>query len=96
MVPHSRKAARPGAVRALNLPRPVGVKAKSNGVPVEVRLGKAWRKVIKVQDRWRIEDEWWREKPVARLYWQVLLDGGQKATLFQDLSTGQWHEQRYG
>jgi hypothetical protein len=49
--------------------------------------------VVSVDDRWSIEDEWWREKPVSRMYFECLLEDGQCVTVFQDLLTGEWYRQ---
>jgi hypothetical protein len=50
--------------------------------------------VAAVQDGWRIDDEWWRERPIARLYYRLLLDNGQPLTVYHDLYTSTWYEQR--
>ncbi len=47
-----------------------------------------------IQDRWRIDDEWWRERPIARLYHALLLDDGSPLVLYHDLIEEQWYEQR--
>jgi len=52
-------------------------------------------RIIRVQDRWRIDDEWWREKPVSRLYYQVLLEDRRHITIFHDLMSSCWYEQDY-
>jgi hypothetical protein len=49
--------------------------------------------VARTADRWRIDDEWWRERPLSRTYYRVLLEDGQPLTLFRDDVTGQWYEQ---
>jgi len=46
-------------------------------------------------DTWRIDDEWWREKPVSRLYHSVLLDDGRTVTIFHDLVADRWYGQSY-
>lgn len=64
--------------------------------PVAVRRA-AWpkpRAVIRVQDCWRIDDEWWREHPISRLYFVLLLDGDTLLTVYHDLTTDSWYEQR--
>jgi hypothetical protein len=48
-----------------------------------------------IEDRWRIDDEWWRAEPVSRLYYNVLLVSGQRLVLYKDLITGDWYEQEY-
>ena len=51
--------------------------------------------VAAVQDRWRIDDEWWRERSVSRLYCQVQLESGRVLTLYHDLIGDTWWEQQY-
>lgn len=51
-------------------------------------------KVASIEDCWRIDDEWWREKPVSRLYFEVLLEDGRRLTVFKDLLQGQWYRQK--
>jgi hypothetical protein len=45
-----------------------------------------------VLESWRIDDEWWRQ-PIARCYHAVLLDGGKRVVLFEDIVTGEWFAQ---
>ena len=62
--------------------------------------------VGRVEDVRRIDDEGWREKHVARTYFEVLLEGGRRLTLFfdratgdraaGDRATGRWYRQRDG
>jgi hypothetical protein len=50
------------------------------------------RAVQAIQDRWRVDDEWWRERPISRLYYAVLLDNELLLTLFHDLIADTWCE----
>jgi hypothetical protein len=50
--------------------------------------------VAAVQDRWRLDDEWWREHPISRLYHLLLLDDDSLVVVYRDLGTGDWYEQR--
>ena len=95
MVASARAPVHAGRLRALNAPRPVTVKASAEGEPVAVRLrpGGDWQRLT-VQERWRIDDEWWRE-PISRRYLTLLLADGALRTVFQDLTDGRWYEQRY-
>ena len=52
------------------------------------------RRIEQVQDRWRIDDEWWRG-PISRRYYQLVLDDGSLRTVYQDLVDGRWYEQGY-
>jgi len=87
------------SLRPLNAALAVLVRSDAEGNPLAVRRGR-WpepRAVVRVQDRWRIDDEWWRDAPISRLYYLVLLSGDLLLTIYHDLSTGAWFEQRdYG
>ncbi len=52
-------------------------------------------RVLQVQDTWRIDDEWWRERPVSRLYFSVALEDGRVTVFYADLLLGRWHRQAY-
>ena len=94
MVAHTGETAGAGAIRALNEPRPINVRAGERGMPLEVQVD-SWRRVLSVEERWRLDDEWWREQPVSRMYWRVLLDDGQDLTIWQDLTMRVWYRQDY-
>jgi hypothetical protein len=70
------------------------VKVYENGTPTELKLRGRWLKVESVDDRWRIDDEWWRDEPVSRMYYECVVDRGIRVTVFQDLVTRQWYRQR--
>jgi hypothetical protein len=40
--------------------------------------------VESVLDCWRIEDEWWSQEPIDRVYFEVVLDTGRKAIFWAD------------
>ena len=79
--------------RALNLPRETGVLADKAGVPVAVTGKGRRRRVLQVMEAWRVDDEWWRQE-VSRLYFRLEMEGGIRLTVFQDLVSGKWYEQR--
>lgn len=94
MVAHSREAARAHRLRPLNQARPIHVEADESGEPQAVVLGRERLAVAAVQDRWRIDDEWWREE-VSRLYFSLLLEDGRVVTVYQDLIGLRWARQAY-
>ena len=49
--------------------------------------------MAEVLESWRIDDEWWREQPVSRLYYSLLLEDGRAVTVYRDLVSGQWYRQ---
>ena len=72
------------------------MEADGEGRPVAVTLRPGERlSVAEVQDVWRIDDEWWRERPVSRLYWRLGLEDGRVLTLYRDLVSGRWAIQSY-
>ena len=100
MVPNPRKAPGPGPLRPLNLPEALDVEVDAQGTPVALTPMKSGRRVkvaaqvVSIDDRWRIDDEWWRERPVARMYYRVITQEGRAVTIFQDLVDGAWRRQR--
>ena len=44
----------------------------------------AWLEVEQVEEVWRIGEAWWRETPIGRTYYRVIVDGGRTVTLFRD------------
>ena len=85
----------PYTLRPLNGPQPVTVQADAAGVPQAVRTAQArtFRRVLQIQDCWRVDDEWWRERPIARVYRTLLLEDGGHLTVYHDLVDGGWYEQ---
>ena len=96
MVPASGGDLRPDSLRPLNLPRPVRVLAGPDGEPGWVEAGRRMERVASLRDRWRVDDRWWTEQPVTRLYYELELEGGEIVTLFQDSTSGFWYAQRVG
>lgn len=94
MVPNTGKAAGPGPLRSLNAPVPLDVREAPDLRPLLVTDAKGVTRVKRVTDVWEIVDEWWRDRPVARRYFSVVLEDGIHITLFRDLSDGGWYAQR--
>ncbi len=96
MVPDPRAPLGARSLRALNAPVPIQVEADAGGQPVRVRRA-GWprpRAVLARQDHWRIDDEWWRDRPISRLYHTVVLEHDLLLTIYHDLIADTWFEQR--
>ena len=92
-----RQRSRPDT-RPLNAPRPIPVRADERGWPLAIRKP-AWPRellVARVRDRWRTDDEWWRAKPISRLYHELVPEDGARLTVYHDLVGDAWYEQRDG
>ena len=81
-------------VTPLNVPREVHVVADEYGSPVSIWTRNRQRRVTHIRNEWRIDDEWWRQE-IARRYFDLELGNGSIYTVFQDLISGNWYEQRY-
>ena len=100
MVAPSRAPLRTDRLRAVNEPQLVTVEIDEFGVPEAVkkqlRLSDGREEnatvVESVLEMWRIDDEWWRQL-ISRRYFAVLLEGGGRVVLFEDLVTGEWFMQ---
>jgi hypothetical protein len=86
---------RPHRLRPLAGPRLLRVELDEGKQPGGIVFEGAMRGVTAIQDRWRIDDEWWRDVPLSRLYYQLQLKGGRVVTVYQDLIGGEWWLQRY-
>lgn len=83
-------------LRALNVPQRVEVELDPDGQPAAVRRSKdkgGGQAIETVLDVWRADDEWWR-LPISRRYYEVVLNSGKRAVLFEDLHTGEWFLQQ--
>lgn len=88
MVAPARAPLRTDRLRAVNDPRPVTVECDAQHQPSTV----GGTMVESVLESWRIDDEWWRQ-PITRCYHAVILDGGKRVVLFEDIVTGEWFAQ---
>ena len=100
MVADPRTAVRAHRLRPLAGPRPLQLEVDAAGIPRSLIFEGARREVEAVQDRWRIDDEWWRETPLSRMYYELRLEGERVVTVYRDLVCGHaaggvWWLQRY-
>lgn len=86
---------RPARLRPLNRPRAARVETNEHGAPVAVHLSQRRLAVEEALETWRIDDEWWRDNPISRLYWRVLLEDGRVVDIFHDLVSDRWARQTY-
>jgi hypothetical protein len=97
VVPDTGKTLRADAGRPVNAPEPVRVEEDDSGLPAAVVAKRRRQMVAAVEDRWRLDDEWWRPDSigVSRLYFSVRLASGHRLVLYKDLATGEWYRQGY-
>ena len=44
-----------------------------------------------IEQQWQDDAETWEHKPVARLYYQVTLENGQRLTMYKNMDHGGWY-----
>jgi hypothetical protein len=93
MVQNSGKTLRTDAIK-LNTPEPIRVKEDHSTLPLMVKTASRLVGIRAIDDRWRLDDEWWRSAPVSRLYYAVLLVSGQRLVIYKDLVTNCWYKQK--
>jgi hypothetical protein len=94
LVAHSGKPGDSRSARRLNEPHRALVVAKggagAGASPVSVNR----IPVLELREEWRVADRWWTEEPVRRRYFDVVLETGQNAVVFQDEVSGGWFTQK--
>jgi hypothetical protein len=90
VVSHPGSASHVRSAGRLNEPRAAVVEATFDGTPGEVNR----QPVALVREEWRVVDRWWTEEPVARRYFDVVLQSGENAVVFRDEERGCWFTQR--
>ncbi|HEY6157500.1 MAG TPA: hypothetical protein VIV88_08585 [Gemmatimonadales bacterium] len=72
----------------------MSVELDARGTPTIVKRETGNEKRIEsIGETWRIDDEWWRV-PIVRRYLEVIVEGGGRMVLFEDLMTGEWFAQK--
>jgi len=92
MVENSGKATGTGSYQPVNAPELVTVEEDTLSLPEAVVVRRR-QPIAAIEDRWRIDDEWWRREPVSRLYYAVLLKSGHRLVLYKDLIENRWYQQ---
>jgi hypothetical protein len=97
-------------VKPVNLPEPVSVVESASGGPAALRMAHSnpaaqafppvkktaqGQVITSIDDRWRIDDDWWRSEPISRLYYTIRLASGNRQVIYKDLTNGQWYKQTY-
>ncbi len=89
----------PAAIRIeapiLNRRRPRRLRSAPSAAFKSIRSDGAWIDVADIGDVWKITDEWWRgkENEIERVYYALVLEGGQRVTIFQDMVSSEWSRQ---
>ena len=90
MVTRTGSARTARTARRLNAPRPALVEAQAGGIPRKVNR----QSVAAVREEWRVVDRWWTDDPIARRYFDVVLETGENTVVYRDDENGSWFTQR--
>jgi len=96
--------------RSLNLPVPIEVVENGAERPISITLpparssrmtqkGRSLTRslmIASINDLWQVDDEWWRETPISRRYYQITTQDERRLTIFRDQLNGQWYWQKGG
>ena len=98
--------------RPLNLPVPIDVLEDDMGNPTFITLPDGWNgravrsrqpaqegrrlAIAAIDDLWQVDDEWWREHPISRRYYQITAQDDRRLTVFRDQVNAQWYWQQGG
>ena len=96
MVAPARAPLRTDRLRAVNEPKKAAVELDEKKEPVAIRRSDGQETtaavVETILESWRIDDEWWRQL-ISRRYFAVILEGGARVVLFEDLVSHEWFMQ---
>jgi hypothetical protein len=79
--------------KLLPSPPTIEVATDAGGEPVSLRWRCWYGEVAAICNRWRVEDDWWRQE-VARDYYKVRTTDGTLCVIFRDRRQNTWHLQR--
>ncbi len=71
--------------KGVNAPVPIAVQEDADHAPTAVTLIGRAHPVESVMDRWQIDDEWWRDEVISRMYYQLVVDNGRVVIVYRDL-----------
>ena len=71
----------------------VQVETDAAGTPMRLRMDATDHGELRICNRWRVDDGWWRE-PVARSCYKVVTRSGLVAVIVLDEIRGTWHLER--
>jgi hypothetical protein len=94
MLQASDKMLQASSYKSVNLPESIKVEEDAAGLPLAVRMA-GRQPVASIEDRWRIDDEWWRAEAISRMYYSIMFKSGQKVVVYKDLVNGGWYRQGY-
>jgi hypothetical protein len=94
MVQDPRAPSDADPLRPLNPPLPIKVIETKYHAPIALILNGQRLGIARIEEVWRIDEEWWRPQAIARIYYRLILKDGRAITIFRDLVEGSWYRQQ--
>ena len=66
---------------------PVTVQEDEEHGPLAVTLEGTLLEIVSVDERWEDVEDWWKDNPVTKMYYQVTLGSGHQVTVFKNVVT---------
>ena len=70
---------------------PIDVQEDGECRPVTLVLDGRPQTVDSIDERCEVEEDWWKDNPVLRMYYRVTLDDGRQLTIFRNMVHGGWY-----
>lgn len=70
---------------------PIAVLVNADAQPVRFTWQRRSHRIVQVQQRWRVDADWWRtEGRAQRVYHVVTTSSGLLCVIYEDLRSGEW------
>ena len=94
MVSYSRKENRPSPIRLINAPKSIKIQVNKHQRPILITYANKTSSIIKINEVWEINTEWWRPTAINRRYFRVSTKTNNDLTIFCDLTSNLWYRQK--
>ena len=94
MVSYSRKENRPSPIRLINAPKSIKIQVNKHQRPIFITYANKTSSIIKINEVWEINTEWWRPAAINRRYFRVSTTINNDLTIFCDLTSNFWYRQK--
>lgn len=83
------------SLQPVNPPVPISVREGPDQTPAYVSLKRKTARVSRIDNVWKVNDNWSMVKPVHRRYYDLVLEGGIRQVVFKDMDSTGWFKQSY-
>ena len=71
---------------------PIDVQEDGEHRPISLKWNGGIQRVASVDDRCEVEEDWWKDNPVVRMFYRVTIEDGQRLTIFRNMVHGGWYQ----